>query len=255
MKNYDETINNVFDRIGEYERNQKRKRSAIIKTAVSFCCVCAIALVGVGVLKGNSTPTDYVDDAVYPGIKDTFDDFGNGETPDNNVIIFNEINEISVNVPSEMGIALFCGDEVTMTKDELNEYYGVNVFPTLPEGFEETTKWLGVYRRDKGTGEVYYDTNKLQYTTPDGSKTIVVGIDDVYYLSETPDGNKSAFAELYLDNVKESSINGVKIMLAEAKSKKEFYAEFMYEGVQFGIWSENVTQEEFISVIYSLVTE
>lgn len=252
MKSYDETINNVFGRIGEYEKIQKRKRSVIIKGAVSFCCVCAIALVGVGVWQGTK-PSSHTYTNPDTAITNLTGDLILDGIPDSDVIIFNEIKDILIEVPDENGIALFLGDEVTMTKDELNEYYGVNVFPTLPDGFEETTKWLGVYRKDKGTGEVYYDTNKLQYATPDGSKTIVVNVDDVCYLAETPDGNKSAFAEMYLGDVKESVINGIKVMMADVKFGRNFYAEFVYEGVQFGVWSENATQEEFLTVIYSLI--
>ncbi len=45
MKNYDETISTVFDRINEYEVEKKRKRKAITKAAASLCLV---ALIGVG---------------------------------------------------------------------------------------------------------------------------------------------------------------------------------------------------------------
>lgn len=45
MKNYDETISTVFDRINEYEVEKKRKRKAITKAAASLCLV---AIIGVG---------------------------------------------------------------------------------------------------------------------------------------------------------------------------------------------------------------
>lgn len=245
MKSYDETISNVFDRIGEYETKQKRKRSNIIKTTVSFCCVCAIAIVGVGVLKGNNTPAVNVDDALYPGIKDTFDDLANTETPDNNVIVFNETSE---KIASKMGIALFRDDEIKMTKDEIIEYFGVDVFPTCPDGFTEKPGWLGIYRRDKGTGEVYSDFNQVRYFNADNSKGIAVsfGTNSIFYLTEYYLGDK-------YNDIQKSVINNIEIPIVEVKSENYFYAEFTYKGVMFNICSENVTQVEFLSVIYSII--
>ncbi len=49
MKNYEETINSVFDRIGKYEIEKKRKRKAVTRTVASLCCFCLIALMGIGV--------------------------------------------------------------------------------------------------------------------------------------------------------------------------------------------------------------
>jgi len=246
MKNYDETISKVFDRIGEYEKNQKRKRSNIIKTTVSFCCVCAIAIAGVGILKGNNTPAVSVDDAEYPGIKDTFDDKNNGEKPNNDFIIFSEIDE---KVPSEMGIALFLDDEVRMSKAELNEYFGVDVFPTCPDGFTEKTDWLGIYRRDKGTGEVYSDFNQVRYFNADNSKGIAVsfGTNSAFYLTEYYLGDK-------YNDIQKSVINNIEIPIVEVKAENYFYAEFTYKGVMFNICSENITQDEFISIITSIVS-
>lgn len=246
MKSYDETINNVFDRMGEYEKNQKRKRSTIIKSAVSFCCVCAIALVGVGVLRDNSTPADYIDDAMYPGIKDNFDDANKGEAPDKNFIVFNEISE---KVTSEMGIALFMEDAVLMTKDELNEYFGVDVFPDCPDGLTEKTSRLAIYKRNKGTGEVYSDFNQIRYLNADNSKGFVVsvGTNSVFYLTEYYLGDR-------YNSIEKSVINNIEISFAELKAEKYYYAEFIYKGVMFNVYSENITQDEFVSVISSIVS-
>ena len=247
MKSYDETINTVFDRIGEYEKTQKNRRKVITRTAASFCCVCLVALGCVGVLKKNSTPDEYVDDAVYPGIKDTFDDANKGEVSYKDYIIFNEISE---KVPSEMGIALFRDDEVAMSKDEINEYFGVDIFPDCPDGLEEKTSRLRIYKRDKGTGDVYCDFNQIRYLNADNSKGFVVsvGTNSILYLTEYYLGDR-------YNDIEKSVINNIEILFAEIKSEKYYYAEFSYKGVMFSVYSENITQEEFISVISSLVTE
>lgn len=53
MKNYDETINSVFERINEYEIEKKRKRKTVTKTVTSLCCVCLVALLGIGVWQSD----------------------------------------------------------------------------------------------------------------------------------------------------------------------------------------------------------
>ena len=59
MKNYDETINTVFERIDNYKINQKRKRKAISQITVSTFGVCLAVAVGIFAFKGdmfNETP-------------------------------------------------------------------------------------------------------------------------------------------------------------------------------------------------------
>lgn len=53
MKNYDETINAVFDRIGEYESAKKQKRKMVTRTITPLCCFCLAALLGIGVWKSG----------------------------------------------------------------------------------------------------------------------------------------------------------------------------------------------------------
>ena len=57
MKNHDETINSVFNRIGEYEVAQKRKRKAITRTVTLLCCVCLVALMVFGVWESGMLDT------------------------------------------------------------------------------------------------------------------------------------------------------------------------------------------------------
>lgn len=250
MKSYDETISNVFDRIGEYETKQKRKRSAITKTAASFCCVCAIALVGVGVMKNTNAPRTDVNDAIYPGIKDTVDDSNDNiidkltEVP----IFFNEISEkVPTKVPSEMGIATFRDDEIRMTKEELNEYFGVDVFPDCPDGFTEKPCWLGIYRRNKGAGEVYSDFNQISYLNADKGFSVSFSTNNMFFLTEYYLGDK-------YNDIKKSVINNVEVSLVEVKAEKYCYAEFTYKGVMFTVFSENMTQYEFLSIVCSIVS-
>ncbi len=52
MKNYDETISSVFDRISEYEV-KKRKRKIVTRAVTSLCCFCLVALFGIGVWQSD----------------------------------------------------------------------------------------------------------------------------------------------------------------------------------------------------------
>ena len=85
MKNCDEMVNSLLERREHYISAQKRKRKVIISTATSMCCVCLVALLGFGMWQGgmfNTAPSDQiVEDAIYPGIKDHFDE-SKGESPD-----------------------------------------------------------------------------------------------------------------------------------------------------------------------------
>lgn len=249
MKSYDETISNVFDRIGEYETKQKRKRSAITKTAASFCCVCAIALVGVGVWQGdNSGSQTYVN----PSTASTSlsGDVMLSGKPDSDAIIFNEISEkVQTKVPSEMGIAVFIEDEITMTKEELNEYFGVDVFPDCPAGLTEKPSHLAIYKRNKGTGEAYFDFNRISFLNADNSKgfSVTFSTNNMFFLTEYYLGDR-------YNDIEKSVINNVEVSIAEVKAEKYCYAEFTYKGVMFTVFSENMTHDEFLSIIYSIVS-
>lgn len=77
MKNYDETINAVFNRINEYEIAKKRKRKIVMKTVTSLCCVCLVALLGIGVWQSDffkTAPPIELDDSTLIGEKDWIDD-------------------------------------------------------------------------------------------------------------------------------------------------------------------------------------
>ncbi|MBR3835620.1 MAG: hypothetical protein IKJ69_02380 [Clostridia bacterium] len=71
MKNYNEMADDVFRRRDEFAKEQKRKRKRI---AISLLCLCMAVLVGVGLWQsGLFTPqVQQAEDAIYPGIKDTY---------------------------------------------------------------------------------------------------------------------------------------------------------------------------------------
>ncbi len=73
MKNYDETINTVFERIDEYKLKQKRKRKIVTRVAVPAFSVCLAVAIGVFVWKGDmfkTKPPVTLDDSTVIGEKD-----------------------------------------------------------------------------------------------------------------------------------------------------------------------------------------
>ena len=73
MKNYDELTNDLLERRNRYVTDQKRKRKTVISVATSLCCVCLVALLGIGVWQGgmlNSQSPISLDDSTVIGEKD-----------------------------------------------------------------------------------------------------------------------------------------------------------------------------------------
>ncbi len=63
MKNCNETIKSVFERIDQYEVQKRRKRKIITRAVTSISCCCFVALLGVGVFQMGlfKSEPDYVE--------------------------------------------------------------------------------------------------------------------------------------------------------------------------------------------------
>lgn len=75
MKKYDEMANDVFRRIEEYNIEKQRKRKIITRISVSAMCFCIVAILGIGAWQiglFSSEPIQAKNDAIYPGIKDSY---------------------------------------------------------------------------------------------------------------------------------------------------------------------------------------
>ena len=249
MKNYDETTNGLLDRRDRYVAEQKKKRKRVMGVATSLCCFCLVALLGFGMWQGgmfNTTPPDQtLEDALYPGIKDNFDE-SKGESPDNpsanNKIVINTINGISAD---RMNINIAVDDFVKMTRDEMIEYYGVDYIPDVPADIKPwADERSGIYKRDGGTGEVYWDTDILNYSNEDFTRSVHVEVDKGSYVLQD---------YLYFKGTEEKSvINNVDVLIGLTENGY-YYSEFMYNGVGFLIEAQGVTEEEFVAIIASII--
>ena len=244
MKSYEKMAEDVLTRIDEIETRKARQRKAIAKIATPICCVCLIALAGFGFSRFSEDPPTLIDDAIYPGIKDTFDE-SRGEAPNKNTIVINELEEIPAD--QEMFFALFGKDFIEMTPEELNEYYGTNVFPTVPSDFTKQDGAYGIYKREGGTGELYWDGNKIQYSPERARRWIAVNV----LKGRIPVDLMGVFN----DPEEKSVINSVEVGIGRIVDEYAdiYYAEFMYKNVGFKICADSVTEEEFIQIISSLI--
>ena len=249
MKNCDEMVNSLLKRRDRYVAEQKRKKAIITRTVTSMCCVCLVALLVFGIWQGgmfNTAPPDQtVEDALYPGIKDNFDE-SKGESPDspaaNNKIVVNLIDGI---VADKMNICLLVDDYVEMSREEMVEYYGVDYIPDVPDDIKPwEDERSGIYKRDGGTGEVYWDADILNYSNEDFTRSVHIEVDKGSYVLQD---------YLYFKGTEEKSvINNIEVLIGLTESGY-YYSEFMYNGVGFLVDAKGVTEEEFVAIIVSII--
>lgn len=242
MKNYDETINSVFTRIDEYNALQKKRKQNVIKLTAALSCACLAVLIGVTIWYNpiaKDTKDQTIDDALYPGIDDSNDD--NAISNTDNKIVINTLDSIS---DSLMDIALMIKDFVAMNDTQLKEYYGINVFPTVPSDlYGYSNEHLGVYKRDNGTGEIYHDVNCLNFSNDDFSRSVCIYVSKEHlpYL----------FCILGNENMEASIINETQVKIG-SPSDGLYYAEFMYCNVGFRVSTEGLSVDELVQIINSI---
>ena len=264
MKNYDELTDNLLKRRDCYVIEQKEKKKTAINVTASMCCLCFVALLGFGIWHSGmheATPPITSDESVITDNTDKSNASqqtinSNGETisnsnnleqadktTNNNEIRVLEIEKLP-SISEKMFIALMTDDFIPMTDDEVIEYYGVNIFPTVPIDIEsKDNQRLGIYKR-KTNGEIYFDGNRLQYSNEDFSRGVAVNIDKNCLPFD--------FCNLFANMQTRSVINDVEVGIAQTPIG-EMYAEFMYRNVGFRIFACGLTQDEFAEVIASII--
>lgn len=185
-----------------------------------------------------------------------------------------EQEQITINQTAELeavAIDMACQYEVSMNEKEIEDYYGVTVFPkNLPAALtaevtgqtEDASEKNGSIpaqtqmATEKGNhafeGIIRYgekekvvdDNNTFFYASEDGKKSLSISV------RTTDSGIITEFAD---DNLKTSSINGNEVTIAKIESEDEDYiAIFEKEGVIFTIETQNLTEEELLIVLREL---
>lgn len=257
MKNCDEITNDLLKRRDRYVVEQRKKRQRVMGAATALCGCCLVAGMGFGMWNDgmfrslpeqiNSSPDQVEADPLCSCVKDHFD-ASKGESDNTSVadrrIIIHQIDGIFAD---RYNICLLVDDFVAMSTDEMKQYYGVDYIPEVPPDMRAWgDQQKGIYKRDGGSGEVYWDSDILNYSNADSSRTLHLevakdGLPLIDYLSFVPTAEKSL-------------INNTEVMLGQTESGY-YYAQFMYRNVGFVLSAQGVSEDEFVAVIASILGE
>lgn len=258
MKNYDEITNDLLKRRDRYAADQRKKRKVML-SAASLGCVGLIALLGIGIWQSGThiapQTEQTAESAGYQDVsadscerseaKNSLDEskeVSSAERSDNNKIIVHSINSI----PSYKNLfALLWDDFVEMTRDEMKAYYGVDHVPDVPADIKPwKDERCGIYRRNGGTGEVYFDTDTLNYSNDDFTRTV--------HLEVAKGGFPFYDCVAFEPEYESSVIGGNEVMLGKTEDGT-YYAEFTYKNAGFVLNACGVTQDEFVDIIASIL--
>lgn len=183
----------------------------------------------------------------------------------NEQITINEVSELTT-----IAVDVGNGQEERMSAEELEQYYGVTVFPkNLPENLvayaeehDTDTAYVqssiqpldGEKEKNQTTAErsIYYnkdhqvvdDNNTFLYESEDGNRSLEIGV------RTTESGIITEFED---DDLKTSVINNREVTIARLAAEDECYlAIFTKEGVTFTIRTKNLTEEELLMVLREL---
>ena len=183
----------------------------------------------------------------------------------NEQITINEVSELTT-IAIDMGYE----QEERMSAEELEQYYGVTVFPkNLPENLvayaeehDTDTAYVqssiqpldGEKEKNQTTAErsIYYnkdhqvvdDNNTFLYESEDGNRSLEIGVRTM---------ESGIITEFEDDDLKTSEINNREVTIARLAAEDECYlAIFTKEGVTFTIQTKNLTEEELLMVLCEL---
>lgn len=234
MKTYNEMAENALERIKEREKTLKQRKKILIGTLAPALCICIAVLTVFGLHR------DKPDAVPSPQANIT-------EAGENDIIHINENANISAR---EMYICLKWEDFVKMSPEELEAYYGTKIFPDIPADLkiwdtDEDFVGYGIFRRNNGKGEVYYDHTVWNYSNTSVTRNVNIEIqkENIPYVD---------FASSREEDYQKSMIFGCEVYLAHTESGF-YHARFMHNGVGFFLTADGLTEEEFISAVRSLL--
>ncbi len=249
MKTYNEMASSALYRIKEYERIKRNRKKVIIHATVPALCGCLAILLAVGAWQAGRLDRFFTTQHTLQN--DITGTEGKDETviAAEDIIAINQIGSVSSD-RMKMNIALLNDDFVEMSVLELNEYYGMDIFPTVPP---DLTNWVdlgefggyGIYRRNKGTGDVYWDGNVLNYSNKDMTRNVNVEMAK----NKIPCMD---FGFLSQEDVKISTISGNDVFI-NRNAAGYYQAKFICNNTGFVVTTDGLSQEEVVAVIKSII--
>ena len=147
---------------------------------------------------------------------------------------------------SGMMFCLGLDNFVRMTDAQLVEYYGADFFPEVPEGFVRKDDALGIYRRENGTGDVYFDLNHVNYWAADGKTLVSVGVAKVCTFEAPTEGTGREV----------KNIGGVDVSFEYYQKFEEYssiIASFDLNGTHLWVTFQFVTPKTAEAVVASII--
>lgn len=233
MKSYEEVTHDLLKRRDEFEVQKTQRRRAAFRVAMPVCAAALAVTAGVGLWQSGTI--------AKPPIVD-WKSQSTASTPMQDILIFNK-NSIEF---ASQDIGLELEDFVSMSLDEILEYYGAEIRPDLPEELKLADCEYGIYKKDGGTGEVYWDNTRLYYSDDTYDRILSV---------ETAKGRIPPTCVIVeSDEMKKSTISGVEVLLINVR-KDALYAEFTVADVGFRINAKGLSREEFVEVVRSIIVK
>lgn len=259
MKNYEEVAQDVFCRRDEYNQKMAKRKKTVTKVAVTFSCFCVVAFSGFFMWKNGEDiegdSSGWEDAALLYGEAPTGsvpdENILDGSAPDGDIvegsapvdyIVINDLSKAAME-SAKMAICLLEEDFISMSKEELNAYYGINVFPEVPFDLPEVDGKYGIYQRENGTGEIYWNQNRMIYATEDRSRSLDI---------EVCKGSLPLTDMFFLCEMEKSIIQGNEVEIGTF-NEGCYYVEMIYENVGFRINALGFSEEEILSVITSIL--
>ena len=203
MKNYNETIKSVFDRIGEYEAEKKRKRKIIVRAVTSFSCCCLVALLGVGVFQMGlfKSEPDYVEnESITTSAEEnnsetnseanTSDTNGSADVskpskPSADSVIWGNDNGSEAFVERHEKSVSYTLDEVLSNEAQPNDLIAIRVRFRLYDDFVYNNKTLGEFFMEYSKEADLI--KRMSYLTEDGDS---LKYGEALYETGAPNGEK-----------------------------------------------------------------
>lgn len=174
----------------------------------------------------------------------------------NKSVFINELQE----EPSITGfeICLLLRDFYAMTNDELMAYYDVNFAKTLLPGLfmqdQDPSNFNGIFKTDERG--VYYDTNSFIYQNVESTKEVRVTIskNHIPYNFEY-DANSGSFqnSKIGETDITVYHYQGSFHFDDNVELSDIYYAEFMLNNNGYAIMTKNISEEDFVNILVSLI--
>ena len=247
------------------ERSERRRKKKWLPLVSLAACLCLITVL---VLQTPTQPS--ANDATTEQAQNSVADTSAVPSKAKSHIVLYELGKQTA--PSSSDIGLFTEDYVAMTTQELESYYGASLRPGwVPEDLSD---WGNIYGGiyEKPDSAPYYDQNSLHCTDPverslqkgkfANKADFEAAVAHGRSLTVTAAKARPIFYDVFIDNAEDaaqegklSTIHGTEALVYHYTFQKADYygARFMLGGSHFEVTGKNLTRDEFVRVLESML--